>query len=77
MGPNSYFQLREVCDLPCETTLKNYFSKDILNNKLRLTDFSKTTEIISDNKYSNKIKPKFDAVLCADVASFDRKKWGR
>lgn len=73
MCPNSYFLLREVLDLPCETTLKNYFSQDIKNNKLRLTDFSKTAEIIYNYRYSNNIIQKFDAILGVDAASFDRK----
>lgn len=73
ISPHAYILLRELFDLPCETVLKNYFSKKVQIEKDKLTDISRISEIITDYRYTYKVHKEFDAVLGVDAASFDRK----
>lgn len=72
ISPHAYFVLREAIDLPCETTLKNYFSDLINSEKINLTDLSNVAEIIFNYRVSNNIDNGFDAILGIDACSFDR-----
>lgn len=72
ISSNSYSVLRNILDLPCESTLKNHFKDRVNYEKNNLIDINKAVNIINDYRKMNGIEDNFDVVLGVDACSFDR-----